>query len=224
LIGLAQQSGIFILAGLAESEGNAIYATHLVISPEGFIGRYRKLHLGPTETKFLTPGSDIPLFAFGETTFGIQLCYDAHFPELSSIMALRGADILFFPHGSPKGTPRQKLESWMRHLPARAFDNSVFVVACNQCGENGSGLTFPGTAVIFSPEGHVLQQFTNNQETMLTAVLKCSDLEVVRGHRMRYFLPHRRPELYSGLAGSIEARRSPLENGFNNNPSLPSKN
>ena len=200
LIKLARQSGVFILAGLAESQGSAIYATHLVISPEGFLGCYRKLHLGPPEAKFFTPGDEIPLFQFGETTFGIQLCYDTHFPELSSIMALQGADILFFPYGSPRDTPRQKLESWMRHLPARAFDNSVFVVACNTCGENGSGLTFPGTAVILSPDGRVLEQFTDDRETMLTAVLKRSDLQAVRGHRMGYFLPHRRPELYSELA------------------------
>jgi N-carbamoylputrescine amidase len=199
LIELSRQSGVSILAGLAECEGGAIYVSHLVISPEGFLGCYRKLHLIPPEAKVFTPGNEIPLFQFRETTFGIQLCYDTHFPELSSIMALQGADLLFFPYGSPNDTPRQKLESWLRHLPARAFDNSVFVVACNTCGENGSGLTFPGTAVILSPDGRVLEQFTDDRETMLTAVLKRSDLEAVRGHRMGYFLPRRRPEMYGDL-------------------------
>ncbi len=70
---------------------------------------------------------------------GIQLCYDAHFPELSTRMAVNGADIIFMPHASPRGTPSQKLTSWLRHLTARAFDNGVFIVACNQNGDNQKG-------------------------------------------------------------------------------------
>jgi hypothetical protein len=41
-------------------------------------------------------------------------------------------------------------------LPARAFDNGFFVVACNQIGNNQNGLTFPGNAVAFSPSGEII--------------------------------------------------------------------
>ncbi len=68
-------------------------------------------------------------------------------------MAVKGAEILFLPHASPRGLAIDKHRSWMRHLTARAFDNSVFVVACNQTGYNGKGLTFPGNAVVL---GHSL--------------------------------------------------------------------
>jgi predicted amidohydrolase len=206
VVELARKSGVSILAGLAELERGLVYSTQVVASPRGLAGFYRKTHLGPPEMKVFSPGTDINVFALGGAAFGIQLCYDAHFPELSLVMALRGADILFFPHASPNGTPEQKLESWLRHLPARAFDNGVFVAACNQCGDNGRGLKFPGTAVIISPEGRVLEQFSEDGEIMLTAVLKRESLESVRRHRMRYFLPQRRPELYGELIKSWESR------------------
>jgi N-carbamoylputrescine amidase len=114
-------------------------------------------------------------------------------------MAGLGADILFFPHASPRGTPSEKLSSWMRHLTARAFDNSVFVVACNQAGDNGEGLSFPATAVVLGPSGDLLARDTSGEEGLLVVDLKASLLAHVRRHRMRYFFPNRRPDLYRRL-------------------------
>jgi N-carbamoylputrescine amidase len=84
----------------------------------------------------------------------------------------------------------------MRHLPARAFDNGVFVVACNQSGDNETGLAFPGNAVVFSPSGEILETRLSGRSGMLVTDLTAEQLHRVRGHRMRYFLPHRRPEIY----------------------------
>jgi N-carbamoylputrescine amidase len=197
LIDMAQGSDIVILAGMAETgSGNRIYATHLVVRPDGDIQSYRKLHLAPPEQPLLTPGDRIPLFEAAGVTFGIQLCYDAHFPELSTRMALSGADIIFIPHASPRVTPEEKLTSWMRHLPARAYDNGVFIVACNPCGENGLGLSFAGLAVVIGPSGKVVDRYLDGREGMMIVDLAAADLSTVREHRMRYFLPNRRPEIY----------------------------
>ena len=87
----------------------------------------------------------------------------------------------------------------MRHLTARAFDNSVYVVACNQVGDNGVGLAFPGTALVISPSGDVLAQDTSGREGLLVVDLEAGLLEHVRGHRMRHFFPNRRPDLYRRL-------------------------
>jgi N-carbamoylputrescine amidase len=100
------------------------------------------------------------------------------------------------PHASPRGTPQKKLESWMRHLSARAFDNGVFTVACNQVGENQKGLEFPGLAVVIGPSGNKLMDKTTDREGMLVTDLKADDLSEVRNHKMKYFLPNRRPDLY----------------------------
>ncbi len=201
LVDMAQMTGIVILAGMAEVDSDdRLYATHLVVTPDGDIQSYRKLHLAPPEKSLLTPGSRISLFKAAGITFGIQLCYDAHFPELSTKMALAGADVIFIPHASPRVTPQEKLASWMRHLPARAYDNSVFIVAVNPCGENGLGLTFAGLAVVIGPSGKVVCRYLDGMEGMMVVDLAAADLSTVREHRMRYFLPNRRPEIYQAGA------------------------
>jgi N-carbamoylputrescine amidase len=198
---VSKNHGITILAGILErDETGRIFPCHLVIRPDGFVGGYRKLHIAPPEQGIFTPGDNIPLFDVSGLRFGIQLCYDAHFPELSTQMAINGAELIFIPHASPRGTPKDKYRSWMRHLTARAFDNSLFIVACNQSGDNGKGLDFPGIAVIIGPSGEVIEKNLSGKESMVVLDLKARDLERVRGHRMRYFLPNRRPELYCGPA------------------------
>jgi N-carbamoylputrescine amidase len=182
-----------ILAGVAEKGASGqIHASHLALAPNGLLGVYRKLHVSPKEKGVFSAGAEVPLFEAAGIRFGIQLCYDAHFPELSTRMALAGADVIFMPHASPRGTPPEKISSWMRHLPARAFDNGLFVAACNQSGENGSGLAFPGVAVVIGPDGRPLAEHGAGGEDLLTVDLKAEDLVAVRSHPMRYFLPNRR--------------------------------
>jgi N-carbamoylputrescine amidase len=173
-----------------------VYASHLVVTPRGVAGIYRKIHIAPPETDVFSAGDTIALFEIKGVKLGIQLCYDVHFPELSTRMATDGADVIFMPHASPRGTPAEKFNSWMRHLPARAFDNGLYVVACNQTGNNQSSLNFPGLSVILDPAGRIIKKNTGGREDMIVADLKADELEKVRGHRMRYFLPNRRPELY----------------------------
>jgi len=194
---IATGERMVVLAGMAETApGGKVFASHLVARPGGGIEVYRKLHIAPNEREAFAPGTTLPVFSAQGVTFGVQLCYDAHFPELSTRMAEMGADILFMPHASPRGAPADKLVSWMRHLPARAFDNGLFVVACNQTGDNGKGLSFPGVAVVLGPLGKVIDQRVTSAEGLLVVDLKASEFAAVREHPMRFFLPHRRPELY----------------------------
>jgi N-carbamoylputrescine amidase len=194
---LAASAEMVILAGMVEAgENGRKYASHVVATPDGMAGWYRKLHISPPEKNIFTQGSRIPLFDIHGLRFGIQLCYDAHFPELTTRMALEGADVIFMPHASPRGTADDKLVSWMRHMPARAFDNSLFIVACNHVGENEMGLSFPGVAVAISPSGEVMDQILSNRDDIMVVDLTAADQKRVRGHRMRWFLPNRRPDLY----------------------------
>lgn len=197
LLRLAGEEKIVILAGMAEKdEAGRIFASHLVIAPDSVSGVYRKLHIAPPERPFFTPGSEIPLFEMMGVKFGIQICYDAHFPGLSAHMAVSGAELIFIPHASPRGTPDKKFKSWMRHLVARAYDNSLFIVACNQTGENGKGLTFPGISVIIGPSGKIIKKRISGREGIMVVDLKADDLARVRNNRMHFFLPNTRADLY----------------------------
>ncbi len=194
---MAKEFDIAVLAGLAEADlAGRVFASHLVATPQGIAGVYRKVHIAPPEQQIFTAGDAIPLFEINGFKLGIQLCYDVHFPELATRMAIDGADALFMPHASPRGTPAEKFDSWMRHLSARAFDNGLYVIACNQTGDNQNELKFPGLAIALDPAGHILKKDTGGNENMIVADLKAEALAKVRGHRMRYFLPHRRPDIY----------------------------
>jgi N-carbamoylputrescine amidase len=197
---IAQETGVILLAGLIDPRpGPRPAIAHGVYGPEGIAFRTLKTHLGPPETDAYQPGDDIRVHTCAGLTFGIQICYEVHFPEISTVMALNGAEILFMPHASPRSSPEQKLTGWLRHLTARAFDNGVYVVACNAAGESDSGLSFPSVAVGIGPDGRIMDRRTGTGEGMLLLRLKEAGIEQVRKHRMSYFLPRRRPECYGRI-------------------------
>lgn len=199
---MAREHGVTVLAGLAEKTPQGTIAiTQVVVSPEGDVGTYRKLHLSQAERGIFAAGREIPVFRAAGTTFGLQLCYDAHFPELSTLLALKGAEVLCMPHASPPPeSSDEKRERWLRYLCARAYDNSVYVVACNQTGDGGVGTTFSGVALVLDPRGEILGETIGDEEKMLITDLKAEVLNRTRKARVGFFLAHRRPELYGPLS------------------------
>ena len=200
--GLAVEFDLAILAGLVERSEAGLHLTQVLVGPGGLHAAYRKTHLGPTEKTLFVPGNRLGVVHYmvgaddPGVSLGLQLCYEGHFPEVSLAQALAGADALIVPHASPREDAQSKLDRWLRYFPARAYDNTVFVVACNQVGDNGGGLTFSGVALILGPKGEVLAQAAGEDEAVIVADLRAEELEAVRGGRMGYFLPERRPELY----------------------------
>ena len=200
LLYMAEETRLFLIAGMVlVSSGQRPWITQIIAGPEGLIGLHKKSHLSPAEKDNYQAGQEIKAFKVGNTTVGVALCYEAHFPEISTILALLGADILFFPHASPRGNPKGKSQSWLRHLPSRAFDNGAFVVACNQVGDTSEGFSFPGVALVLGPDGQLLAKYTGDEEKILFADLRAEELRNTREHRMKYFIPQRRPELYKRI-------------------------
>ena len=202
---LARKHGLMLLAGMVEpSNGTKPYISQVIAGPDGILGAYRKTHLSPNERETYRAGKQLDIFSLKGTRFGVQLCYESHFPEISTVMALKGAEILIIPHASPRGTPAEKAESWLRHLPSRAFDNGLYVLAYNQVGNNQNGFLFPGVAVAINPSGRVIHSYRGYEEKMMMVHLTREELEETRKHRMKYFLPNRRPELYREINKSHE--------------------
>jgi N-carbamoylputrescine amidase len=202
---MARRHGLVLLAGMVEpSDGAKPYISQVVAGPDGLLGVYRKTHLSPNEKATYQAGQKIEVFSLKGTHFGVQLCYESHFPEISTVMALKGAEILIIPHASPRGTPAEKAESWLRHLPSRAFDNGLYIVAYNQVGDNRNGFLFPGVAIALNPSGRVMNCYRGYEEQTMVVHLTKGELEETRNHRMKYFLPNRRPELYDEINRSHE--------------------
>lgn len=200
---IANETGLILMAGLVEvRKGRRPMIAHSVAVPGGPVMLHRKTHLSPQEKRVYEAGDEIRVFSEKGSTFGIQLCYEGHFPEISAIMALMGAEVIFFPHASPRGLPDEKITSWLRHLRARAYDNSIYVVACNQAGTLRAGVQFPGVALVLKPDGKILASYAGQGPHILFAELKAGLFSETRGHEMKFFLPSRRPELYAGILKS----------------------
>ena len=70
-------------------------------------------------------------------TFGLLVCYELRFPELTRRLALAGADVLLLPAAWIAGPLKE--QHWATLLQARAIENTVFVAAANQTGNICTG-------------------------------------------------------------------------------------
>ena len=203
MIEIARDTDTVLLAGLLEAGADdLVYNTHVVASGSGLKGSYRKTHVAPVETKGFAPGTELNVFVHDQLRFGLQICFDGHFPEASSRLAQQGAEVLFIPHASAGETYADKMERWLRFLPARAYDNAVFVAVCNQTGSNGRGLEFPGVTLVFDPRGRLIAQSSGSAPQIVYADLDPDELERARSDENGYFIPLRRPALYAEPEGT----------------------
>lgn len=185
----AQENGVTALVGMAERTGETLWASQLVCGLDGTVEVYRKTHLGIREQPVFTPGDCLPVFD-GTPPFGILLCYDMHFPEAAAALRTRGAELIAVPHAVPV-MAGERAAVWARYMPARAYDNRMYVLCCNACGENGCGTAFSGGVAVYDPDGHIAAADFSGRETLLIVELK-----PIRFDGAKDFPSHRRSELY----------------------------
>ena len=129
----ARATGMYIIFGLVERPRNSkkIYNTAFLVGPEeGYIGRHRKVHA----EKVFAPGAEAPVFDTRHGKVGIFICADPRSPELSRLLALKGARILFQPtnyfHADGVDIRRRYMGKCTAQR-ARAMDNGVHLVIAN---------------------------------------------------------------------------------------------
>lgn len=201
----AQDLNMVLLVGIVEKseDQNKPYISHVIAFPDREPGVYRKVHLGRSEQAYFSAGDCFPVFDTGEVKFAVGICWDWHFPELASIYSLKGAEVQFAPHASPVVSGDRK-EIWKRYLGARAYDNSVYLGACNLVGTNNRGKSFSGGTLVFGPKGEVLAENMDPQDELLVVDLPAEPINLLRSPKrtsMRdtFFLVDRRKELYGEL-------------------------
>lgn len=200
LAALARKHRLIVSAGLIEKSASGYYISQVLVSADGALQCYRKTHLGSREREVFKAGDELPVFTVstrqGEpVTLAIGLCYDLHFPELAATCAVQGAQLLLAPHAAPHtGVDRVKL--WQRYMGPRAYDNTMYVAACNHVQKLRNGDYSGGVGVWDYRTGALLAHRTEPGEGLL-----CTDLDLCEVHRTREqgrmcFLRDRRPELY----------------------------
>ena len=129
----ARATGMYIIFGVVERPRNSkkIYNTAFLVGPEeGYIGRHRKVHA----EKVFAPGAEAPVFDTRYGKVGIFICADQRSPELSRLLALKGARILFQPtnyfHADGVDIRRRYMGKCTAQR-ARAIDNGVHLVIAN---------------------------------------------------------------------------------------------
>ena len=204
---IAAELGIDILAGYMEAAGRVFYINHSVFYPDGSVLPYRKTHLGDKERSIFETGGHLAVFPLScGLTAGFQVCVECHFPEITQTLSLRGAQVIFSPFASP-GTSADRERIWKTIIPARCYDNRVYLACCNQMGRRPSAepddpaLEFAGGCLACGPDGSIVAEDFGGKPTLLSFDVGPALLQRYRSEdpsmKYRYFPAKRRPELYT---------------------------
>jgi formamidase len=164
LCSLARQTGQWLVPGsMYEKEGDSLYNTAIVISPQGeIVAKYRKMFPWLPYEGGTTPGDQFCVFEIpGVGRFGLCICYDMWFPEVARTLAWMGAEVILQPTLTP--TSDRELELIM--CRANALFNQCYFISVNGIGTWGGG-----RSTMIDPDGRVLQEASANQ-TFLTEII-----------------------------------------------------
>ncbi len=193
---IAARHALAILYGYPERAGDAVYnATQLIDRDGARLANYRKTHLfSDIDRNAFSPGDDNAVLAeLDGWRIGILICYDVEFPENVRRLALAGADFVAVP--TALMPPYDFVATHL--VPARAFENGVFVAYANRCGAE-SDLAYLGLSCIVGPDGRDLARAEAAGEALITAELERARLDEWRG--INTYLADREPSLYRELA------------------------
>jgi predicted amidohydrolase len=186
-----------------ETQEKVLHDTTFLLDAEGrLVGKYRKSHLYPTEHRYFKAGDRLPVFDLDGLTLGVAICFEHAFPQIFTILALRGAQVVFIPSAVPVGY------GYLLSLRtrARAQDNQFFTVAVNRVGREGD-VTYCGLSQVVNPRGEVIAQASHADEQVLVAEL---DFGLIPKERKQEpVLKNLRPELYHLLTVSERKIASP---------------
>ncbi|KFC38602.1 nitrilase [Elizabethkingia anophelis] len=221
----AKENNIVILAGLFEKdEHDNLHKAYVCVDKNGLVAKYRKLH--PFINPYLNPGNEYCIFEIKGWKCGILICYDNNIIENVRATTLLGAEIIFMPHVTmctPSSRPGagfvdpelwknrendptslrlefngMKGRDWlMKWLPARAYDNGIYVVFSNPIGMDDDQLK-NGYSMIIDPFGDILNECQTFEDSFVSSVLTKEKLQLAGGYRYR---KARRPDLYRDIIG-----------------------
>jgi len=222
---IASKHNIVVLAGLFEKDENdSLFKAYVCVDKNGLIAKYRKLH--PFINPYLTPGNEYCVFDIHGWKCGILICYDNNIIENVRATTLLGANIIFMPHVTmctPSTRPGagfvdpelwknrevdptslrlefdgMKGRGWlMKWLPARAYDNGIYVVFSNPIGMDHDQLK-NGCSMIIDPFGDILAECRTFNDSFATATITPEKLTQAGGRR---YIKARRPDLYRDIIG-----------------------
>jgi N-carbamoylputrescine amidase len=211
---LAGRLKVAIPTSFFERDGHHYYNTLAMIDADGeILGTYRKSHIpdgpGYEEKFYFRPGNDgFKVWDVCGTRIGVGICWDQWYPETARVLALMGAELLFFPTAigsEPKDAEMDTSRMWRRAMIGHAVSNCMPVIAANRIGLEaecgGDGQAFYGHSFICDEWGDMRAEYGAGESGALVATL---DLAAAARHRASWgFFRDRRPQLYGRICEDI---------------------
>lgn len=211
---IAKELSVVLPISFYERDEKRLFNSVAILDADGTnLGIYRKTHIPDDhyyqEKFYFTPGdTGFKVFETRYAKIGVGICWDQWFPESARMMAVRGAELLFYPTaiGSEPILDVDSMPHWRRVMKGHAAANLMPLAAANRigtetvtpCAENGnqsSSLKFYGSSFITDGTGEVIESMDRESEGVITAKF---DLDELDRERMSWGLfRDRRPELYN---------------------------
>jgi len=213
---LAEELKLVVIASIFEKRATGLYHNTAVVFDRSreIAGKYRKMHIPDDpafyEKFYFTPG-DLGFEPISTSVgkLGVLVCWDQWYPEGARMMALAGADLLFYPtaigwdpNDSDDEKARQR-EAWITVQRGHAVANGLPLLACNRTGYEadpsnvGSGIQFWGSSFVAGPQGEFLALAGTDGSELLICDVDMERSEHVR--RIWPFLRDRRIDAYGDL-------------------------
>ena len=206
---LARELSVVLPISFFEKDNNTFYNSLSVIDADGSISApYRKSHIpdgpGYEEKYYFHPGNTgFKVFETQYAKIGVGICWDQWFPEAARIMALNGAELLFYPTaiGSEPDTPElDSRDSWQLVMQGHSAANTLPVIASNRIGTEINekfSMTFYGSSFITDGTGIKVKECSRNNEEY---IIQKFDLDSIQEHRSSWgFFRDRRTDLYKDI-------------------------
>lgn len=213
---IAKRLNIVLVTSLFEKRATGLYHNTAVVfdRSDEICGMYRKMHIpddpGFYEKFYFTPG-DLGFTPIDTSIgkLGVLVCWDQWYPEAARLMAMAGAEILFYPTAigwdASDSLDEQKRQqsAWETIQRSHAVANSVPVVVANRTGyeesdNKGEGIQFWGHSFIAGPQGEVLALASDDKEQTLMVELDLEKSEHIK--RIWPYFRDRRIDSYKDLA------------------------
>jgi len=206
---LAKELSVVLPISFFEKDNNTFYNSLSVIDADGSISApYRKSHIpdgpGYEEKYYFHPGNTgFKVFETQYAKIGVGICWDQWFPEAARIMALNGAELLFYPTaiGSEPDTPElDSRDSWQIVMQGHSAANTLPVIASNRIGTEINekfSMTFYGSSFITDGTGIKVKECSRDNEEY---IIQKFDLDSIQEHRSSWgFFRDRRTDLYKDI-------------------------
>ena len=180
----SKEKDIYIVFNTYECDESLVPTTvfnvSALVGPEGFVGKYHKVHMPGGETLLARPGNEYPVFETSIGKIGMLICFDFAFPEAHRCLTLNGAEIIAISTAAPLTdleNPENDsgLDFLRAQIKASSYSNNVNYVVSNNA--NPGALAH---SMIFNANGKLLAETKGFDEGLAIADLGIIKEELVQ--------------------------------------------